>query len=86
MKNTLTALLLVLICGVVTAQTQTHKQEQTNDAFATFMSKKPQVSFLQQKNVINCETSCFASFRICTTYRPLSVCIREINQCLAPCP
>jgi|GEM_PF-5189147 len=86
MKNTLTTLLLVLICGVATAQMKISTETQSNDSFAAFMDKKSQVSFLQPTNSGTCESQCIASFRICLTFRPTSVCYREINQCLAPCP
>ena len=86
MKNTLTALLLVFICGIATAQTKI-TTEQSNDAFTTFMSKKPQVSFLQQKRGPTCERLCFDVFLACIAINPntQSFCYRQINQCLNHC-
>lgn len=87
MKNILTALLFVLVCSTATAQESVQVGTESIDSFQVFMSKKTQVSFLQQKNGAACETNCFNLFVSCIGANPTnqSVCYFRINQCLNRC-
>ncbi len=87
MKNTMTALLMVLLCGMAFAQSKAPVSEGSSDAFNTFINKKPQVSFLQQKSGATCERGCFDAFLACLAINPnnQSFCYGQINRCLNFC-